>query len=143
MVDTEDVMYIDRSPEFWLGWVLAYYVWYRNCKFSKILNVMAASEMLGMYDAMHEADISKFVYNMDLNLAEAYTNSALARNRKLCGISQIELSNRTGVNLRIIQSYEQRLRDINKAQASTVIRLAKALSCEPEDLMESMIESES
>ena len=25
--DTEDEMFIDKSPEYWAGWVLAYYQW--------------------------------------------------------------------------------------------------------------------
>ena len=98
--------------------------------------MIPASEMLGMYTTMHEADISKFVYSIDLNISEQHKASALARNRKMCGISQIELSNRTGISLRLIQSYEQKLLDINRSQVGTVVRLAKALACEAEDLLE-------
>lgn len=29
-IEEDDVMYMDRSPEFWLGWSLAYYVWKKS-----------------------------------------------------------------------------------------------------------------
>lgn len=64
-IDQADVMYLDKSPEYWLGWALAYYVWFRNCKFSYVLQAMSSEEMLGMYDTLHEADITKFVANVD------------------------------------------------------------------------------
>lgn len=64
-IDEEDVMYMDKSPEYWLGWALAYYVWLRNYKFSYVLRVVSSGDMLGMYDTLHEADVSKFVANVD------------------------------------------------------------------------------
>lgn len=135
-LEENDVMYLDKSPEYWLGWVLAYYVWAKNYKFDYVLNAIPAEEMLGMYDTLHEADISKFVYVVDGRLESYYDQTALTRMRNICGISQIELSRRSGVNVRVIQSYEQRLRDINKAQFSSIVCLANALNCDPVDLME-------
>ncbi len=92
--------------------------------------------MIGMYDTMHEADITKFVAAMDERLAGHYTNTALARIRSIIHISQTELAERSGVNVRVIQSYEQGLRDINKAQADILYRLAHTLGCSMEDLLE-------
>ena len=45
------------------------------------------------------------------------------------------LAEKSGVNVRIIQSYEQGVRDINKAQFSTVAKLAQALECNPMELL--------
>lgn len=135
-LEASDVMYLDKSPEYWLGWILAYYVWLRNYKFDYVLKAIPPEEMLGMYDTLHEADVSKFVMIVDERLKSHYDQTALTRMRNICGISQIELSRRSGVNIRVIQSYEQRLRDINKAQFSSVVSLAAALHCEPVELME-------
>lgn len=132
----DDVMYLDKSPEYWLGWALAYYVWLRNRKFSYVLRAMSSGEMLGMYDTLHEADITKFVTSVDYIIDSYYEQPALTRMRNDMGISQLELASRSGVNVRVIQSYEQKLRDINKAQLSTVANLAKVLDCNPLDLME-------
>ena len=135
-IEEPDAMYLDKSPEYWLGWSLAYYVWLKNYKFGYVLSAVPAGDMIGMYDTMHEADITKFVSALDERLKEYYTQTALARLRTSAGLSQHELADRSGVNIRIIQSYEQRLRDINKAQLSTVAALAKALDCSTDDLME-------
>lgn len=43
---------------------------------------------------------------------------------------------RSGVSLRMIQIYEQRNKDINKAGALSLSRLARALGCEIDDLLE-------
>lgn len=42
----------------------------------------------------------------------------------------------SGISLRMIQLYEQKQNDLSKAQVTVVIRLAKALGCEVEDLID-------
>ena len=46
------------------------------------------------------------------------------------------LAEKADVPLRTIQQYEQKQKNINHARADYVIRLAKALYCRPEDLLE-------
>ena len=135
-IDIQDAMYLDKSPEYWLGWVLSYYAWLKKYKFGYIISAVSAGEMIGMYDTMHEADISKFVYALDERLKEFYSQTALTRLRTASGISQSELAERSGVNIRIIQAYEQRTRDINKAQLATIANLAHTLDCNAIDLLE-------
>ena len=60
----------------------------------------------------------------------------LKRIRTDRGHSQKQLSGLSGVSLRSIQMYEQRNKDINKAQSDSLYRLAKALGCTMEDLLE-------
>lgn len=50
--------------------------------------------------------------------------------------SQAKLAEASGVSIRMIQYYEQGFKDINKAQAITVYKLAEALDCGMEDLIE-------
>jgi transcriptional regulator with XRE-family HTH domain len=52
------------------------------------------------------------------------------------GFSQLQLANETGIPIRTIQQYEQGQKNINKAQAEYIIKLAKALYCEPSELLE-------
>lgn len=56
--------------------------------------------------------------------------------RKANGLSQSKLAEKSGVNFRMIQNYEQGFKDINKAQAITLYKLAQALDCTIEDLLE-------
>lgn len=135
-IEEEDVMYMDRSPEYWLGWSLAHYVWEKNYKFEYIFRAVLPEHLIGMYDTLHEADISKFVIHVDILLKEHYSQSMIARLRAYANLSQSMLAEKSGVNIRIIQSYEQRIRDINKAQFSTVVKIAEALECNPVDLLE-------
>ena len=60
----------------------------------------------------------------------------LKRIRTAKGYSQKQLSELSSVSLRSIQMYEQRRKDINKAQSDSLYRMAKILSCTMEDLLE-------
>ena len=125
-----------RSPEFWLGWALAYYQWYSACRFSEIMQVISVQDMLKMYDKYHEMDILAFVERMDEISHATRMESRLKRYRTMVGLSQRELAKQTSIPLRTIQQYEQRQKNINKAQVDYLIRLSRALYCLPEDLLE-------
>lgn len=57
---------------------------------------------------------------------------------ELVGLNQRELAELSGVPLRTIQQYEQRQKDINKAQAQYLVMLAQVLCCDMRDLMEKL-----
>lgn len=61
--------------------------------------------------------------------------SNLKRIREEKNITQAKLSEISGVNLQMIQKYEQGIKDINKAQGITLHALAQALECKIEDLL--------
>lgn len=60
----------------------------------------------------------------------------LKKIREASSLSQTKLAEASGVNVRMIQHYEQGVKDINSAAALTVYRLAQALECTVEDLLE-------
>ena len=62
--------------------------------------------------------------------------SNLKRIREEKNITQAKLSEISGVNLQMIQKYEQGVKDINKAQGITLYTLSQALDCKVEDLLE-------
>lgn len=62
--------------------------------------------------------------------------SNLKDTREAKKISQKELSERSGVSIRMIQHYEQGVKDINKAQAMTVYKLAESLNCAVWEILE-------
>ena len=132
-IDTVDY----RTPEFWAGWVLARYQWYSAKKFSAILRSFPFSEIVSRYYPLHEADISKFYSVADSVIAESNPQINLKRLRESSDLSQSQLAEEAGVSLRSIQMYEQRNKDINKAQAITLAKIARVLGCEVEDLLES------
>ena len=130
---------IDKSAEYWVGWILAYYQWYSARRFSDIQkHGLTMKRLLSLYPTLHEADISKFVavaeQIMEKNRAEGVSN--LQRIRKASGMTQKKLADESGAALRMIQLYEQRKQDINMAGAATIARLAHVLGCRTEDLLE-------
>jgi DNA-binding Xre family transcriptional regulator len=131
---------IDKSPEYWSGWILAYYQWYTAYSFAELYERGITTErLLDLYHPYHEADVTKFV-DVANRLVEAGAKtrvSNLQRIRKASGKTQARLAGDSGVALRMVQLYEQKRQDINKAQAITLARLARALGCEVEDLLES------
>ena len=56
--------------------------------------------------------------------------------RKELGVTQKHLAEISGVNIRRIQQYEYGQRDINKAEAIVVFKLAMALKCDFSELLE-------
>lgn len=125
-----------RSKEYWIGWAVAYYQWYSGRKYSEIFKAVTYDEFEKMFHTLHEADISKLTDIIDLRIKEIFPDTNLKRIRTAYGCSQAELARLSGVNLRSIQMYEQRNKDINKASVETVSRLAKILGCTVEDLIE-------
>jgi len=125
-----------RTEEFWGGWALAQYQWYSIRKFSAILKFMPFTHLLDMYYTLHEADITKFYAVADEIYSRTTPQTNLRRFREFAGLSQSELSAEADVSLRSIQMYEQRNKHINKAQAITVVKIARVLGCEVEDLLE-------
>lgn len=59
----------------------------------------------------------------------------LQQARIAAGMTQKDLAEASGVNLRMIQHYEQGVKDIRVAQAVTVLRLADALHVSAWDLI--------
>ena len=123
------------SPEYWVGWILAYYQWYCGKPFSMILPKLRYQSLRNLYGVLHEADPSKAVSVFDELLSEQ-TETNLARYRKARGLSQSQLANASGLSLRSIQLYEQRQNDINNAQYNRLQALANTLGCKIEDLLE-------
>ncbi len=134
--DSEDVMYLDKSPEYWSGWALAFYQWYTSRSFMDILKNTALSKIIDMYPVYHEMDILHFVEHMDMLMKENKPATRLKNRRLNCGYSQSKLAADSKVALRQIQLFEQRQRDINHASCITLLRLSRSLHCQMEDLME-------
>ena len=89
-----------------------------------------------MYGVYHEAPEERFAATADEIMHEELSETRLKRIRTAYGCSQSRLAEMSGVGIRSIQMYEQRNKDINRAEAGSVLRLARALGCEMEDIME-------
>ena len=126
----------DYSPEYWCGWILAYYQWKTGRTFKDIEVNLSVTEILKMYPTLHEASEDKFVDTANAIILRRNNTTRLQRQRKQCGLTQKELSEKSGVKLRTVQQYEMKAKDINKAAVSTVLALSTVLGCRIEDLLE-------
>ena len=126
----------DRSMAYWAGWSLAYYQWYSAKRFKDIFSLISLNEIMSMYKVYHEMDITNFVEDMNKKYEHSTFKTKLKTIREARKLSQNELSVLSGVNKRSIQLYEQRINDIDKAQAQTLYKLSLVLGCEVEDLLE-------
>ena len=128
----------DRSPDYWVGWSIAWFQLRTGRPYRAALEHVPYDELRGMYYPLHEADETKFVMALSEKLARIAENSStnLKRMREALGLSQAELARRADVGLRAIQMYEQRNKDINRAQGAALYRLSRVLGCGMEDLLE-------
>ena len=137
--DTDDVtpdFRETKTPEYWAGWALAQYQWHTAKSFGDIMRYLPFSSIVNLYPALHEADITKFNEVADSIIAEQNPLTKLKQIRTAAGITQKKLAEESGVTLRSIQMYEQRNKDINKAQAISLAKIARVLGCDIEDLLE-------
>ena len=132
--DTELIESYERSPVYWVGWMLTHYQWYSGRTFKSILDTVPYNELLGLYGTLHEADIEKSYEILDAHFEKS--ESKLKTARKHCGLTQEELAHESGVSLNTIRAYERKGKDINKAQFDIVLRLAKALKCDITELLD-------
>ena len=127
---------VDRSEEYWTGWALAYYQWQTALSFADINRYVPIKTVQCLYNPYHEMDIRQFAEKMTELYKEAKKDTNLKLLRVKAELTQKELAELAVVPLRTIQQYEQRQKNINRAQAETLARIAKQLYCNIEDLLE-------
>ncbi len=124
------------SYEYWCGMELAHFQWYSGRSFKDIMDLADMDGFFGRvyeYSEMDEPERER-LFDEVINGFDEPVRLQTARKRR--GLLQKELAEMSGVNLRTLQQYEIRSKDINKAAASTLDSLAKVLGCLPEDIME-------
>ena len=126
----------DYSTAYWSGWILAYYQWYTGRSFKDIQTHITMNEIQKLYPALHEASENKFVDVVNSMIRKKELPTRLQMQRKIVGYTQKELAEKVGINLRTLQQYEIRAKDINKAAGTTLLAIAKTLGCRLEDILE-------
>ena len=124
----------ERSPVYWVGWMLTHYQWYSGRTFKSILDTVPYDELIGLYGTLHEADVQKSYEVLDAHFEKR--ESKLKTVRKYCGLTQEALSAESGVSLNTIRAYERKSKDLNKAQFDIIMKLTKTLKCEVSELLD-------
>lgn len=126
---------ITKNIYYWAGWALTQFQYESSLSFYRINIDLPIETVLGLYNTLHEADISKFI-EIAFSYIQKNSTTNLKKIRTSRGYSQSTLAKLADVQLRSIQMYEQRKNDINKAQAETLFKISKVLGCRIEDLLE-------
>ncbi len=132
----EPVFKFDRTPEYFAGFYLAEYQWYSAKSYKDIFFKISLDEIISMYPLYHEMDVLHFIHDLEDKYNKISSPTKLKRLREAKNLTQTELSHMSNVNLRSIQMYEQKINDIDKAQVHTIYKLARAMRCNVEDLLE-------
>ena len=127
----------DTGESYWCGYILAYYQWKKNLSFSSIFQDLSYHDLQHLYAAGHTASEDSVVLMIESAFSSKVSQiTRLQAYRKLLGLSQKQLAEASNVNLRTLQQYEVRDKDLKKASADKVISLSKVLMCNPEDLFD-------
>ncbi|MBQ6622687.1 MAG: helix-turn-helix transcriptional regulator [Mogibacterium sp.] len=152
-----------HSKEYRSGQVLARCQWETGLTFNEILRDVPVQEILAMIEE-HQLEVRRQlmdvwppVMNADdpaekarrdreavlrisrrviQKVSSAKHETHLKTMRLRNGLSQSRLAAASGVPLRTIQQYEQRQKDIDRAQFTYLVKLAAALNCDPLQLYE-------
>ncbi|MCF0176406.1 MAG: helix-turn-helix transcriptional regulator, partial [Bacteroidales bacterium] len=95
-------------------------------------NGLDIEKVIAMYHPLHEADLDKFAAVADEIIEKSVSPMKKARER--LGLTQKELSQLSGVTLRMIRAYEQKSQDVANANFSTISRLASVLHIDSNEI---------
>lgn len=132
----EEVYDLDKTPEFWTGWILAYYQWKIGRSFRKINEYLSINDILCMYPTHHEADVSKFVDTAEKIFRRKHTKTYLCSRREMMNYSKSRLADESSVSIEIIDKLENDFTTIWNTDVSSLYRLAKVLKCDIDELLE-------
>lgn len=136
-LDNKDALIkYDTGIAYWTGWITAYYQWESCTSFARIADALTWNDFIRIYPALHTVSEKAASEKIRQLIEKRRSMSRLQEYRKRIGLSQRQLAEASGVNLRTLQEYEVRRKEINKASADTLSSLAAALWCRPEALME-------
>lgn len=120
----------NKSKEYWAMYMTTYYKYKTNETFKDIFDFISIDEIIRMYSPFHEASFDRFTYEIDKIRNRKRSSYDIRLWRLSKNLTQKELSELTGINLRTLQKYEINEKDIMKASYETVKALKIALGHE-------------
>lgn len=135
-INVPEAYFLDKSPEYWCGWILAYYQW-RTCRsYKKIYQVITIRDILAMYPTHHEADEEHFVDAVNEIYKKRHVQTYFGQKIHNLGFSHENISKQTGISLEKITALDTDFEAIGEIKASDLQKLSIVLGCTMEDLME-------
>lgn len=130
----KDIVTYTYSDAYWVGWILMHYQFHSGRSFRKILSAIPYDELVALYGTLHEADPKKSYEVFDAHFENQECPLKTIRLSRF--LSQEKLSKLSGVPVATIRAYEQKQKDIRKAQVNVLMSLANVLNCELINLLQ-------
>ena len=124
------------SKEYRIGRAIACYTVGMGCGLRELMRLISAEDLEKLSENVPEGDEGQWITGIHRKLKRRSSVSRLQVQRKISGLSQRQLAELSGVNIRTLQQYEIRSKDLSKASVSSVNALADVLGCRPEDILE-------
>ena len=135
--DLDNLDYVLAGTACWVGEVLFTFHAETGMPFKRILSRVSYDDIEALQLRCVEWDPQATVREL---LIPMYVDRAdpnpLRTMRLRHGLTQNELAGAAGISLRTLQQYEQGTKDVSRAAAVTVLKLAHVLGCEVEDLVD-------
>ncbi len=127
---------LEKDINFWAGRIVAYLQYMHNYSFRYLAEIINLNLLLDHFEELSNQTLSSIDEYIFKNLVVFESKSRLQSRRKLVELSQTELAEKANINVRTLQQYEIKSKNINNASITNVIKLADALGCMIEDILE-------
>lgn len=128
--------FVDKSPEYWAGWILAFYQWRSCLSFTKIYQIVTVKELLLMYPTHHEADEEHFFDSLNLVYKRRHTETYISQKMRCLGLNAKTVEMKTGIPLQLIERLQKDFSAVKQITALELYRLSLIFGCTMEELME-------
>ena len=133
---------LDKDINFWAGRILAYIQYMHNYDFKFLAEIINVNLLLDHFEELSNQTLSSTDEYIFKNLVSQDSKSRLQSRRKIVELSQTELAEKANINVRTLQQYEIKSKNINNASITNVMKLAEALGCKAEDILEYITDEE-
>ncbi len=124
------------SADYWTGSALALFQLSTGWRYAHVFERMSYADLREICSWSQDGPEEDIVRKLLDELRKRKRPCALREARNAAGFTQSGLAELAGISMRSIQQYEEGKKDINKAAAGSVQKLARILGCRMEDLLE-------
>lgn len=133
---------IEKDANYWVGRVIGYIRYVNDYSYKYLAEIINLNSLLDHFEELVNEGLGYINEYVFTNLVSTDTKSRLQVKRKLVDLSQSELAQKANINIRTLQQYEIKNKNINNASVTSVIRLADAIGCKIDDILEYSLEKE-
>lgn len=133
---------IEKDLNYWLGRVIGYMQYINNYSYKYLAEIINLNSLLDHHEELASEGLGYINEYVFTNLVNGDSKSRLQSKRKLVDLSQSQLALKANINVRTLQQYEIKNKNINNASVKSVMKLAEAIGCKIDDILEYSLDKE-